>query len=351
MNRIVAIAAGGTGGHINAALSMGEQFKKNGYRPIYFTGTRYLDFQLFKECSETVHHLKSRPLRSKNPFRILINIGINLGVFIGVLLQMLKKRPMCVLGAGGYVCGPTMVAAKILGIKCYIIEQNAVAGLTNKLLAKISSLIFVNFENTKGISKTSRVIVSGNPVRSSIKHTPNEVGDVVNILVFGGSLGAKQLNDAFISLIQKQWNINLNIIHQVGRNNLKEVSPTANVTYDQKEYLDNMDELYSWANIIVSRAGASTISELRVAKRPSILVPYPFATDDHQTHNALELKNEECFYVKVIDNKQVIEGIESDIKNTIEEIVEKNLFSQFKECANVDASKLIYEKVINNVRN
>ncbi len=351
MSKIVAIAAGGTGGHINAALSLGEYFKKNDFNPVYFTGTRYLDYQLFKGCASKVFHLKSRPLRSKNPLRIFYNLILNFVVFLGVLLSMLKARPLCVLGAGGYVCGPTMVAAKLLGVKCYIVEQNAVAGLTNKLLSKISDKVFVNFENTKGIKKDSKLVVSGNPVRSSIQYTTNALEEELKILVFGGSLGAKQINDAFFYLVQKHWNKKLHIIHQVGKNNLKELCVSDSVRYEQHEYLNNMDELYGWANIIVCRAGASTISELRVAKRPSIIVPYPFATDDHQTHNATELANEECFYVNVIDHKQSTETIVKDIESAIKEILEKNLFSPFKECANVDASKLIYEKVISDVRN
>ncbi|MCO4753791.1 MAG: UDP-N-acetylglucosamine--N-acetylmuramyl-(pentapeptide) pyrophosphoryl-undecaprenol N-acetylglucosamine transferase [Bacteriovoracaceae bacterium] len=351
MNKYIAISAGGTGGHINAALSLGERFQESGFEVLFFTGTRYLDYQLFKDNKSKVLHLDSRPLRSKNPLILFKNVVLNLFVFLSVIFKLIIKRPSAILGAGGYVCGPTLLAGKLLGIKVYIIEQNAVAGLTNKLLSKISNKVFLNFENTRGIKKDHKLVIAGNPIRSKIKYSDNETSEEVRILVFGGSLGAKQINDAVEKLVKRQWPKKIHIIHQVGRGNLSNLEVSQNIKYEQKEYLNNMDELYQWANIIIARAGASTISELRVARRPSILVPFPFATDNHQKFNAEELKKENCFYVNVIDYNKNLESIEQDIFDAINEVVEKNLYSPIGECANLDACKIIFEQVVNDVRN
>lgn len=351
MNKRVAICAGGTGGHINAAISLGEMFKLHDFDVIYFSGTRYLDYQLFKPLSEQVFHLDAKPLRSKDAIGAIQNLFFNAFCFLTTLSKFLVKRPDAVLGAGGYICGPTLMAAKVLGIKTYIIEQNAVAGLTNRLLSKVSRKIFLNFENTKGIEKSGKVIVTGNPIRSSIRPSENKVEEVLKILVFGGSLGARQINEAVKLLVQESWDRPISIIHQVGKDNLETVTAGPNVKYEQREYIENMDELYSWSNIVISRAGASTVSELRVAKRPSILVPFPFATDDHQSVNAQELMREESFYVKVADKDASSEELSNFIRECIEEVRTKDLFRPFKDQQAVDSCNLIYKEVIKDVRN
>lgn len=255
------------------------------------------------------------------------------------------------IGAGGYVCGPTLLAAKLLGIKIYIIEQNAVAGVTNKLLSKISNKIFVNFKDTKGLSSSGKVVVAGNPVRSGITYSENTMEEALKILVFGGSLGAAQINSTVKSLVGKDWKTPVSIVHQVGKGNLEEYQCGHNVKYEQKEYLESMDKLYRWANIIIARAGASTISELRIARRASILIPFPFATDNHQEHNARELKDENAFFVSVIDQTSSAEEIEKALKATIDEITAKGLFKPFKTNEIPDSSGIIFKEVLKDVRN
>src|SRR5690554_1626549 len=196
MSKLIYFCAGGTGGHINAALSLGEYFEERGFAVGYFTGRRYLDYQLFKSQGDKAVYLDSQPLRFKNPLLLGKNALVNGFVFLTVAFKFLSKRPDAVVGTGGYVCGPVLLAAKLLFIKIYVLEQNAVAGMTNRLLARIADTTFLNFENTKGIPEASKKIVSGNPVRPDIKYVPPSAGGPVNILVFGGSLGAEQINRA-----------------------------------------------------------------------------------------------------------------------------------------------------------
>ncbi len=349
MKKQVYIAAGGTGGHINAAISIGETLK-NDYEIKYLSGTRYLDYQLFKNMS--VFHLDSKPLRTKNPLKLLINICFNLNVFINILFLYLKKRPAFLIGAGGYICGPTLLAGKLLGIPIFIIEQNAVVGVTNKILSKIANLIFTNFKETKGIGLTNKVIHSGNPIRAKIRNSKNKVSsNEYNILVFGGSLGATQINESIIELIQNWQGEKLNIIHQVGKANINStVQSVTNINYKQLEYIDNMDELYEWSNIIVSRAGASTVSELRVVKRPAIIIPFPAATDNHQYYNALELKEEKLFHVDVLNQKLKGKELAQELSKSLNTVIANEIYFQ-KDLDIVNAADKIKNEIIKYVRN
>ncbi|MDP7321247.1 MAG: UDP-N-acetylglucosamine--N-acetylmuramyl-(pentapeptide) pyrophosphoryl-undecaprenol N-acetylglucosamine transferase [Bacteriovoracaceae bacterium] len=336
------IVAGGTGGHINAALSMGEAFEKD-YKIKFLSGTRYLDYQLYK--NHNCLHLETRPLRGKNLLLTLVNILFNLKILFKILFEYSKTRPKFIIGAGGYVCGPTLLAGKILGIPIFIIEQNAIAGMTNKLLAKFSDLIFTNFEKTKGITQIKKVRSFGNPIRAKIKYSKNQVVKELNLLVFGGSLGAEQINEMIRILLSQQFNFKLNIYHQVGKNNKYDVPEIDNdKTYRQVEYIENMSEAYAWSNLIISRAGASTISELRVVKRPTILIPFPKATDNHQYYNALELKKENYSFIEILDHKKSGDELASDVKKAIDEIWKEKKFYQ-NESKETTPSTLIKQEI------
>ena len=307
MKNLVYLVAGGTGGHINAALSVGETLESN-YEIKYVSGTRYLDYKLFAE--KNALHLDSKPVRTKNPFVLFKNLTLNLLVFFNFFFKLVGKRPKFLVGAGGYVCGPTLLAGYLLGIPVYIIEQNAVMGVTNKILSKVAKRIFINFKETKGLENNKKTIVSGNPVRSKIQYSKQVVDEnKINILVFCGSLGATQVNEAVLELIKLEPSKAISIKHQVGKGNkTKNVEKHKKYTYEQVEYIDHMDEAYEWSNIIISRAGASSISELKIVSKPCLLIPYPAATDNHQFYNALNLKKEVNFHVEVLD--QQLKGIE-----------------------------------------
>lgn len=307
MKSLVYLVAGGTGGHINAALSVGEILDSS-YEVKYVSGTRYLDYKLFAD--KNAYHLDSKPVRTKNPITLLKNLTLNLLVFFTFFTKLIGNRPKFLVGAGGYICGPTLLAAYLLGIPVYIIEQNAIMGVTNKILSKIAKRIFVNFKDTKGLENNRKVIVSGNPVRSKIQYTKQELNEEkINILVFGGSLGATQVNEAILELMKLNPSKPISIHHQVGKGNIvNDVENDKNYSYEQVEYIEDMDKAYEWSNIIISRAGASSVSELKIVGKPCLLIPYPAATDNHQFFNAVNLKKEVSFYVEVLD--QNLKGID-----------------------------------------
>jgi UDP-N-acetylglucosamine--N-acetylmuramyl-(pentapeptide) pyrophosphoryl-undecaprenol N-acetylglucosamine transferase len=303
MKKFAILVAGGTGGHINAALAVGEGLKDQGYEILYLTGKRHLDYKLFS--SETVVHLDSKPLRTSNPLQLIKNIYANLKSFFHIFRLLFKRRPAFIVGAGGYVCGPSLLAGFLQFIPVFIIEQNAVMGLTNKLLGWISSLIFVHFTKTKGLSLALRgkVRVVGNPTRKSIRPVPFKAFDgELKVLVFGGSLGASQINNVIFEILKKPPVKNLAIHHQLGADvKAPEVSTT--VSYNPMNYIDHIQNEYEWCDVIIARAGASTVSELSIIKKPVLIFPFPQATDNHQYFNALIFKEESDFTVEVLDPK------------------------------------------------
>lgn len=296
------LVAGGTGGHINAALAVGEALKEKAYEVQYLTGKRHLDYKLFE--NQKVQHLNSRPLRTKNPFTLSKNILMNLSSFMKIMGSYARKRPEFVVGAGGYVCGPTLLAAYLMGIPVYIIEQNAVMGLTNRILGWISKKIFVHFSETKGLSPnlSKRVRVVGNPTRKAIQ-PPGEKSnsDLLRVLVFGGSLGAAQINEVIYEIVKNPPFENLSIHHQTGSKELPGIS--TKIDYLPMTYIDNIQAEYEWCDVIISRSGASTVSELRIIKKPTLIFPFPQATDNHQVFNAEILKKESDFDVIVLSPK------------------------------------------------
>ena len=297
------LVAGGTGGHINAALAVGEALQSEGWQIQYLTGKRPLDYKLFK--GQNVRHLNSKPLRTNNPIQLFKNIMMNLSSFILILFSYLKNRPKLIVGAGGYVCGPTLLAGYLLFIPVFIIEQNAVMGLTNRILGWISSRIFVHFTKTRGLSSSlqKKVRVVGNPTRKSIQPVaPKSFDGELKVLVFGGSLGATQINNVIFDVLKNPSVSKLAIHHQLG-GDAKAPDIQTTVKYTPMNYIDNMHAEYDWCDVIIARSGASTVSELAIIRKPVLIFPFPQATDNHQVYNAQMLKEEADFTVEVLDPK------------------------------------------------
>ncbi len=297
------LVAGGTGGHINAALAVGEALKDQNYEITYLTGKRALDYKLFQ--GQNVRNLDSKPLRTNNPIQLLKNIIMNFMSFFVIFFSFMKKRPEFIVGAGGYVCGPTLLAGYMQGIPVFIIEQNAVMGLTNKILGWISARIFVHFTETRGLSEKlkPKVRVVGNPTRKSIQPVPvKKPDDVLKVLVFGGSLGANQINDVIFDIVKKPPFVSLSIHHQIGFSSMPEATKTE-IDYVPMAYIDNMQKEYEWCDVIIARSGASTVSELAIIKKPVLIIPFPQATDNHQWFNAEIFRKEADYSVEVLDPK------------------------------------------------
>lgn len=314
--------AGGTGGHINAALAIGEFFQKEGRDVFYITGQRKLDYKIFSPVKETVLHIPARPLLAKNIFYQLWSVLLNTWCFYKCFFYFLYDRPQGVLGCGGYVCGPTLLAAFILRIPIAILEQNAVLGFTNKVLSYIAPKIFVNYDLVH-LQASQKVIKVGNPIRSRLinyKRTAKK-GEKINILIFGGSLGARDFNQIVIDLVNWDGGLELSLRHQVG---LKQnfIIEKKKHEYEQYEYLVEIEKDYDWADFIICRAGASSLSELQLVKKPCVLIPYPHAAGNHQYYNARSFCEEISVPTLLLQeiNEVGIEKIKEFIKEHREDI-------------------------------
>lgn len=297
------LVAGGTGGHINAALAIGEALIAEGWDIQYLTGKRSLDYKLFQ--GQKVHHLNSRPLRTNNPIKLLSNVLLNFLSFFSILKTFSLDRPKFIVGAGGYVCGPSLLAGYLLAIPVFIIEQNAVMGLTNRILGWFSRAIFVHFSKTQGLSPylAKKVRVVGNPTRKAIQPVPlKSLEGNLKVLVFGGSLGALQINKVIFDILKAPLVVHLTIHHQLG-SDVKLPEIQSEVSYVPMNYIENMQKEYEWCDVIIARAGASTVSELAIIKKPVLIFPYPAATDNHQVFNAKIFQEEADFTVEVLDPK------------------------------------------------
>ena len=343
------LVAGGTGGHINAALAVGEALKEEGFEILYLTGKRHLDYKLFQ--GQNVRHLNSKPLRTNNPLTLIKNILQNLVSFFSIFFLYITKRPQFIVGAGGYVCGPTLLAGFLQGIPVFIIEQNAVMGLTNRILGWISKRIFVHFTKTKGLSKSlqAKVRVVGNPTRKAIQPLqPRFYDGNLKVLVFGGSLGATQINNIIYDLLKNPPVQKLSIHHQLGGGQ-KAPEITSTINYTPLEYIDNMQAEYEWCDVIIARSGASTVSELAIIKKPGLIFPFPAATDTHQFHNAQIFKEESDFTVEVLDPKiQHAEALKRTQEFLVKASKEALQYSQTPHAGNTTCIEILRE-IHNNV--
>ncbi|TDO99048.1 undecaprenyldiphospho-muramoylpentapeptide beta-N-acetylglucosaminyltransferase [Marinomonas balearica] len=292
--RTVVIMAGGTGGHIYPALACANRFSQLGFKVVWLGSKGGMEESIVPAHNIPLEVISIKGVRGKGllglakaPFQVLHAIGQAVAI-----LRTLK--PSVVLGMGGFVAGPGGVAAKMLGIPLVIHEQNAIAGTTNKLLSKVATLKLQAFDGALPAALTV-----GNPVRDDIlsqdvRAARSNVSRPLKLLVVGGSLGARAINELIPEFLAEwQGSERLDVWHQTGRNNIDEVQ----LSYQNhgiesarvEPYIENMAQAYYWADIVVCRAGAMTVSELAVAGLPSILIPFPHAIDDHQTENAKHL--------------------------------------------------------------
>lgn len=293
----VMIMAGGTGGHVYPALAVADELRSRGV-PVVWLGTRKgIEARLVPEAGIEVDWLGVTGLRGKG---VITLIMAPLNLIFACMQSMrilLRRKPCAVLGMGGFVSGPGGFMAWLLRRPLLIHEQNAVAGLTNRLLAHLAYRAMSAFP---GVFRQNSLHV-GNPVRKEIAgiQVPGERlkgrKGRLRIFVFGGSLGAARLNEVVPQAVEKlDKEQRPEVRHQAGKNNIEQARANyAGLDIDARvdAYIDDMAEAYAWADLVICRAGAMTIAELAAAGVASILVPYPYAVDDHQTSNARYLSD------------------------------------------------------------
>jgi UDP-N-acetylglucosamine--N-acetylmuramyl-(pentapeptide) pyrophosphoryl-undecaprenol N-acetylglucosamine transferase len=294
--RPVMILAGGTGGHVFPALAVAEQLRRQGV-PVVWLGTEAgLEARVVPAAGLPIEWLNVRGLRKRGVAGWLSSPWMIARATMQAVRAMRRHRPRAVLGMGGYVSGPGAAAAKLLGIPLLIHEQNAVPGFTNRKLLPAAVRVMTGFEGVFG--EDGKIVHTGNPVRASIAAVPAPAERVrpekpLHLLVLGGSQGAAALNEAVpAALARLDAKLRPQVWHQAGPRHLD----GALAAYRQhavearvEPFIDDMAAAYAWADLAICRAGALTVAELAAAGVPAVLVPFPFAVDDHQTANARHL--------------------------------------------------------------
>lgn len=290
----ILIMAGGTGGHVFPALAVAEELRSAGH-PVVWLGTQAgLEARVVPAAGLPMAWVRVRGLRGKGFLHALTAPFMLLGALLQAGGILRRLRPRAVLGMGGFVTGPGGFMAWLLRRPLLIHEQNSIAGLTNRLLAPLATRVMEAFPGS--LPARLRPLATGNPVRGAITRIAPPAARFagragpMRLLVLGGSLGAQALNDLLPqALARSAAALRPQVRHQAGVRNLDSARASyarAGVTAEVVPFIEDMAEAYAWADLVVCRAGALTIAELTAVGVAAILVPYPYAVDDHQTGNA-----------------------------------------------------------------
>jgi len=288
----ITIMAGGTGGHVFPALAVAQELAARGWQVSWLGTPDSFESRVVPAQGFELDTIQSFRLRGQGGLSLLLAPLRMLRALAQAWGVLRRRRPQVVLGMGGFAAGPGGLVSRVLGMPLVVHEQNAIPGMTNRWLARMATRVLEAFPGS--FPATSRATAVGNPIRAEITALPEPrpIGDQrpIRLLVMGGSLGARALNEQVpASLAEMTPADRPQVRHQAGRDKAEATRAAYlqhGVEAEVTEFLDDMAEAYAWADLAVCRAGALTVSELMAAGLASVLVPFPFAVDDHQTANA-----------------------------------------------------------------
>lgn len=357
----VIISGGGTGGHIFPAVSIANAIKTQ--RPdakILFVGA--IGRMEMQRVPAAGYEIKGLPICGFDRKNLLKNIKVLYMIWKSQRMakQIIREfKPQVAVGVGGYASGPTLNKAAAMGIPCLIQEQNSYAGVTNKLLAKKAEKICVAYEGMERFFPAEKIILTGNPVRQALLDATISREEAIKaqaldpakktILLVGGSLGARTINESVLQHLDLVRSSNVQFIWQTGKYYSAEIAkrlqgmeiPNLKVT----DFITDMGVAYRAADLVISRAGASSISEFCLIGKPVILVPSPNVAEDHQTKNALALSTKDAaIYVK--DSEAPSTLLELAVKTVNDEARLKSLSKNILKLALPDSAKIIADEVI-----
>ncbi|MDK9708745.1 MAG: undecaprenyldiphospho-muramoylpentapeptide beta-N-acetylglucosaminyltransferase [Desulforhopalus sp.] len=293
------LTGGGTGGHLFPAVAAAQEFQRQfPETEVLFVGTeRKVDTRSLAQYGFTSEKIRSYGLKGKSPLELLKAIAV-LPVSCWQAAMIIRRfRPSIILGVGGYVTGPVVLAGKILGVPALIHEQNSVPGLANKKLGRLVDKVCLSLPGSGGEFPPEKMVYTGNPVRRTIldlaKNPPirTNPSSKKTLLILGGSQGAQAINrlvpESLLAL-PGGFLATIRVIHQTGEQDFQAVKDqyaASGIEAQVQPFFTNMAEIYSQTDLLVSRAGATTLAEIAVLGKPAILIPYPSAADNHQEKN------------------------------------------------------------------
>lgn len=295
--RTIVIAGGGTGGHVYPGLALAaELLAQDPSLTIRWIGSRgRIEERAVPRAGIAIEYLDVPFLKGRRGGALLKAVAGLPAAGVQAVAAVRRHRPAAVIGLGGFVSGPVGVAAKVMGVPLFLLEQNARPGITNRELARVATAVYASFDASLGFFAKEKALALGNPVRSDVigaaeRRTASPDG-AVRVLVFGGSQGARSINENVPAILADviRGGARLAIRHAAGAGNGDAVAGRyagLGVEAAVTDYIDDMAGAYADTDFVVCRAGATTIAELTIIGLPALYVPFPFAADDHQTSNA-----------------------------------------------------------------
>lgn len=358
----VIIAAAGTGGHINPGIAIANTIKEHDKNAsITFIGTpRGLENDLVPRAGYKLKNIEAYGIKRKISLENIKNAFKTLKSYKKVKEIVKEIKPDIIIGTGGYICGPVLSSGSKYKIPTVLHESNAFPGITVKILSKKTNTILAGFEDTKKrLPKAKNVVVTGTPTKvkkinltseqkSKIKKQFNIENNLPILVVFGGSQGAESINKCFIDIINNKLNKEYHIIWAVGQKKYEEVRKSIKSLYNASivPYIYNMEEVLNLADLVVSRSGAMTITEVAKCGKPAIFIPYPFATENHQMYNAevlekvnaakiiqdkdLEYSNVGQMIKEIITNEETLRKMGNNAEKVSVENVEEKIYEEIK---------------------
>ncbi|MBP7272854.1 MAG: undecaprenyldiphospho-muramoylpentapeptide beta-N-acetylglucosaminyltransferase [Saprospiraceae bacterium] len=359
-NKKVIISGGGTGGHVYPAIAIANSLRM--LQPdidILFVGANdRMEMEVVPKAGFRIKGLDVVGLQRKFTWKNL-QFPVKLVKSLWIANSILREfKPDIVVGVGGYASGPTLEIANRMGIPTVIQEQNSYAGATNKLLANKAQKIFVAFPEMERFFPATKIYYTGNPIRQDIQQIVQKRAEGYlyyqlnqnkkTILLMGGSLGAKSLNEAVVANIQLlSGNEDIQVIWQCGKLYFEEYKNTQVAKLHNVvllPFLERVDLAYSVADVVICRAGALTISEICMVQKPSVLVPSPNVAEDHQTKNAMSLVNSEA--AVLVKDENANEVVQAALALLYDAELSNKFAFNLKKLARPDASQIIATEIL-----
>ena len=362
MGKRIIIAGGGTGGHIFPAIAIANALKKKepGIEILFVGAKGRMEMEKIPQAGYKIEGLD---IAGFNRSSLIKNFGLPfklLKSFWQVRNIFRRFQPDAVIGVGGYSSFPVLKTAQRKGIPAFLHESNSFAGRSNKMLAKKATRIFTGTEGMEKFFPAEKIIVTGNPVRTSIASSLITRSEGIRffsldenkktLLVVGGSLGAKSINEAIDKGLEALLNAGLQVIWQTGKpyaEKAKTIAKGKDAVW-VNDFIGQMEYAYAAADIVVARSGAMTVAELCVAKKPVVFVPYPFAAEDHQTVNAMQLVNKNAAMM-VKDNEAMEKLVSLAIGLANDDHKQKELKRNIAVLGKSDADSRIAEAILKEI--
>lgn len=360
------ISGGGTGGHIFPAISIANALKKR-FPDAQFLFVGAKGRMEMEKVPAAGYEIKGLPVSGFNRKNLLKNFKVLLNLLQSILgaRRIIRSfRPDAAIGVGGYASAPVLRAASAFGVPTIIQEQNSYAGVTNKLLAKKAARICVAYQGMEKFFPAGKIVMTGNPVRQDLFKTPARSQEAYNffhfspdkktLLIVGGSLGARTINNSIKKHLAELSASGLQVIWQTGKFYIDDAK-TAFAAFNSPDilvtdFISRMDYAYAIADLVISRAGASSISELCLLSKPVILVPSPNVAEDHQTKNALALVNQQAALM-VTDAEAVEKLVPLALKTMNDPEKLSSLSTNILTLAEPDSADRIVDEIVQVITN